>query len=110
MLTQSALKPISRRRGPIAVIAVAGIVLATIIGRRRGYGFGPDCAVRCRQGHLFSTIWIPGVSVKSLRLGWWRLQRCPVGQHWTLVRPVKETELSDEDRRLAHAVRDIRLP
>jgi hypothetical protein len=72
--------------------------------------FGGNVAVRCRQGHLFTTIWIPGASVKALRLGWWRLQRCPVGRHWSLVRPVRESELSEEQRREAAAHRDLRLP
>ena len=71
---------------------------------------GGNVVVRCRQGHLFTTIWIPAVSVKSLRLGFWRLQRCPVGQHWSLVTPVKDSELSDEQRREAGQHRDVRLP
>ena len=56
--------------------------------RRRGQGFGGRVAVRCRDGHVFTTLWIPGASVTSLRLGPWRYQRCPVGQHWSLVTPV----------------------
>lgn len=72
--------------------------------------FGGNVVVRCRQGHLFTTIWIPGTSVKSLRLGFWRVQRCPVGHHWSLVRPVRESELTDEQRSEAAAHRDIRLP
>jgi hypothetical protein len=77
---------------------------------RRGYGVGGNVVVRCREGHLFTTIWIPGVSVKSLRLGWWRGQRCPVGHHWSLVTPADEAQLSEEDMRLAHEVHDVRLP
>lgn len=74
---------------------VAALVLfyvaATIVMRRRGYsGMGGRQLVRCRRGHVFRTIWIPGVSIKSLRLGWWRAQYCPVGRHWTLVSPVKD--------------------
>jgi hypothetical protein len=26
--------------------------------------------VRCRRGHLFTAIWIPGISFKAVRLGW----------------------------------------
>jgi hypothetical protein len=80
------------------------------VGRRRGYGFGGNTFVRCRQGHLFTTIWVPGVSVKSVRLGWWRIQRCPVGPHWSVVTPVRETDLSDDERRLASEVQDVRIP
>jgi hypothetical protein len=72
--------------------------------------FGGNVVARCRQGHLFTTIWIPGVSVKALRLGWWRIQRCPVGHHWALVRPVRESELGEDERREAAEHRDVRLP
>ena len=61
--------------------------------------FGAETIVRCRAGHLFTTLWIPGVSLKALRLGWWRLQRCPVGQHWTVVTPVRGDALTPEERR-----------
>ena len=85
-------------------------VLGTILARLRGYRFGRNVVVRCREGHLFTTIWIPGASLKSVRLGWWRLQRCPVGHHWSLVNPVKDSSLTDEERTAAHAHKDIRLP
>jgi len=78
--------------------------------RRRGYPFGGNVVVRCRKGHLFTTLWVPGASLKSVRLGWWRLQRCPVGKHWTLVHPVKEADLGEDERRTAHEHRDIRIP
>jgi len=81
-----------------------------VVARRRGFLFGANTVVRCRDGHLFTTIWIPGGSLKALRLGWWRLQRCPVGKHWSLVTPVKVSDLSEEDRRLAALRRDVRIP
>ena len=92
--------------------AVAGVlVVGTLVARRRGYsGLGGNTVVRCRAGHLFTTIWIPGVSLKSVRLGWWRLQRCPVGNHWTLVSPVKVTDLTEEEKRIAAERRDVRIP
>lgn len=76
----------------------------------RGYPIGGRLVVRCRHGHLFTTIWIPGVSVKSLRLLWWRVQRCPVGKHWTIVTPVRPPELSARERFLAARRRDIPIP
>ena len=76
----------------------------------RGYGVGGNVAVRCRDGHVFTTIWIPGVSFKSLRLGWWRFQRCPVGGHWSLVTPVDQAHLSWAGRRRARRTADIRIP
>jgi hypothetical protein len=66
--------------------------------------------VRCASGHLFTTIWVPGVSLKSLRLGPRRYQRCPVGRHWTWVRPVRESSLSAEGLQAAHDHHDIRIP
>ena len=76
----------------------------------RGYGPAGNVVVRCRQGHLFTTIWIPGASVKAARLGWWRFQRCPVGRHWSLVTPVKRSVLTEEEQRSADENRDIRIP
>jgi len=43
-------------------------------------------------------------------LGWWRFQRCPVGHHWSLVTPVRESELTEEERQLAHTRKDTRVP
>jgi hypothetical protein len=92
------------------VAVIAGYAVGTLIARRRGYNIGGTLVVRCRQGHLFSTIWIPGVSLKAIRLGWFRVCRCPVGHHWSLVTPVKETDLTDEELRFAREHRDLRIP
>jgi hypothetical protein len=69
-----------------------------------------NLVVRCRTGHLFTTIWIPGASLKAVRFGWWRLQHCPVGKHWSIVAPVKETELSNGEKLAARGHKDVRLP
>jgi len=97
-----------RKRG--GIIALAAILAETIALRLRTGRLGGDVVVRCHQGHLYTTLWIPGVSVKSLRLGAWRVQRCPVGHHWSLVTPVRESELSDQERRSAREHHDARLP
>ena len=81
-----------------------------IVLRRRGYPAAGNVVVRCLKSHLFTTIWIPGVSVKSLRFGPWRLQRCPVGQHWSIVTPVRRSELTEKQIRTAADSRDIRVP
>jgi hypothetical protein len=91
-----------------AVLALDAFV--TAVARRRGYKVGGNAIVRCRRGHLFTTIWIPGASLKSVRLGWYRLQRCPVGRHWSLVQPVREADLTDEERHGAAEHRDLRIP
>jgi hypothetical protein len=48
------------------------------------------------------------VSFKALRLGPWRLQRCPVGRHWSIVTPVRD--LSGRQRRTARKTHDLRIP
>jgi hypothetical protein len=96
-----------RRAGKIAagamLVETAGLWLRT----RR---VGGNIIVRCREGHLFTTIWIPAASVKALRLGLWRYQYCPVGRHWSLVSPVNAADLTDKQRKAARKHRDIRLP
>jgi hypothetical protein len=71
---------------------------------------GGNVVVRCRSGHLYTTVWVPGASVKSLRLGLWRFQHCPVGGHWSIVTPVRESELTWRQKRSTRANRDIRVP
>jgi hypothetical protein len=101
----------SRLKRPkvLAALVVFNLV-GTLVARRLGYRVGGNVVVRCRRGHLFTTIWIPGVSFKSIRLGWWRIQRCPVGGHWSIVVPVKEAGLSPRQRRSAHGVHDVHIP
>lgn len=92
------------------LIVLALLLLEPVTMWLRGYRIGGNLVVRCRQGHLFTTIWLPGASLKSIRLGWWRLQWCPVGKHWTIVTPVKESDLTTEERRSASEHRDARIP
>lgn len=92
------------------MIVVAVILLEVIAIRLRGGRVGRNVVVRCQEGHLFTTIWIPGASLKSVRLGWWRLQRCPVGNHWSIVTPVKEADLTEEEKRIATQIKDSRIP
>ena len=93
-----------------SLVLVAALLLEPVALRLRGFPIGGKLIVRCREGHLFTTIWLPGASLKAVRLAWWRLQRCPVGNHWSLVTPVKEAELSEDERRIAHEHRDTRIP
>jgi hypothetical protein len=98
-----------RVRRPL-VFALLGALLEVLPVWLRGYGLGGKVVVRCREGHLFTTIWIPGASVKALRFGFWRFQRCPVGHHWSIVAPVKRSELTRRERRFASQHADVRLP
>ena len=99
----------SRKRKVLLVVVLVN-VLGTILARRRGYSIGPNTPVRCRRGHLFTTIWIPGVSLKAIRLGWWRMQRCPIGEHWSIVAPVKPADLTRKELRFATEHHDVRIP
>jgi hypothetical protein len=98
----------SRRRRRLVILV--GLLVEPIALWLRGYPLGGRVVVRCREGHLFSTLWIPSVSLKAVRLLWWRFQRCPVGAHWTIVTPVRTAELSDAQRRKAQAHRDAPIP
>jgi len=96
----------SRKR----LIVFLALLVEPVAMLLRGYPIGGNLVVRCRQGHLFTTLWIPGVSVKSVRFLWWRFQRCPVGHHWTIVTPVHEDELSRLEKRRARARHDVPIP
>ena len=99
----------SHRQRTLALV-VAAVAIETIGMRLRGYRVGSNVVVRCRDGHLFTTIWIPAASLKSLKLGWWRFQHCPVGHHWSLVTPVRESDLTEEQKREAREHHDVRIP
>jgi hypothetical protein len=92
------------------IFMVVAVAVEALAMRLRGYRMGRNVIVRCQQGHLFTTTWIPGGSLKSLRFLWWRYQRCPVGRHWSIVTPVRETDLSGRQRRAARRHPDVRLP
>ena len=89
------------------VIVVIGVVTLVVVAlnvavRRKGYSIPGTTVVRCSKGHLFTTTWIEGGSLKAVRLGpLTRYQRCPVGKHWAIIHPVKDEDLTDEERRLA---------
>jgi hypothetical protein len=64
-------------------------------------GNSQPVVVRCQGGHLFTTVWVPGASFKAFRLGAFRFQRCPVGDHWAFVTRVPDDQLDDVERALA---------
>jgi hypothetical protein len=101
-------------KGKRRLAVLAGLVVAyvagTVIAARQGYSFGRNAIVRCRQGHVFATVWIPGASVKALRLGWWRVQWCPVGRHVDLVHPVRSADLTAAERSFAMSHHDAPVP
>lgn len=99
-----------RRRIVLLIALISVVVEAAVVTRRRGHLLGARTVVRCREGHLFATLWVPGASFKAVRLGWWRYQRCPVGGHWSFVTPVQESALTDAERDQALAHPDVRIP
>jgi hypothetical protein len=99
-----------KQRRTVFAAVVAGYVAGTIIAIQQGYSLGKNAVVRCRRGHLFTTVWIPGASVKSLRLGFWRFQWCPVGRHFDLVHPVKTAALTQAERSFALSHHDAPVP
>lgn len=100
----------ARNRKRAIGITVAALAIEMGWLWQRGHGVGGNVIVRCRDGHLFTTIWIPGISVKSLRFGFWRVQYCPVGKHWSLVIPANRSGLSGRELKKAGEQRDIRIP
>jgi hypothetical protein len=94
----------------ICVVVLGAVAAIGVLARRSGYPVGGEVVVRCRDGHLFTTIWLPGVSFKAIRLGPVRLQFCPVAGHWTAVTPVPDDQLTDAERLMASRFRDSRLP
>jgi hypothetical protein len=96
-------------------LAVVFVVLVAVLGaqagRRRGYsGMGGEQVVRCSQGHLFTTLWVPGASFKAVRLGFKRYQRCPVCKKWRMVEPVRDADLTDAERSEAARHKDTKIP
>jgi hypothetical protein len=98
------------KRRIVFITVVAAYVAGTIIALRQGYSFGRNVVVKCRQGHYFATTFIPGGSLKAIRLGLWRIQWCPVGRHVDLVRLVKDADLSEAQREFALAHHDMPVP
>ena len=100
----------TRRKRRLWLAGIATVAAEALALKVRGYPMGGKLIVRCRRGHLFTTWWIPGVSFKAMRLGWWRFQRCPVGGHWSLVTPVRPSELTEAERDEARSRSDIPIP
>jgi hypothetical protein len=88
------------------LLILGSLATAGMLGMLDGF----DRPVRCRDGHLFTTIWVPLASLKALRLGRRRFQRCPVGHHWSMITPVDRTTATAGELEAAAAVHDVRIP
>jgi hypothetical protein len=92
-------------------LALVGLGFIAFYITRKGYSArGGRIVVRCIQGHLFTTVWIPFVSFKAIRLGPVRFQHCPVGNHWSYVVMVDETKLTEEEKLVASQYNDSQIP
>jgi hypothetical protein len=60
------------------LIVVASIIVELAGIWLRALRLGGKVVVATGKTTLFTTIWIPEASLKSIRLGWWRFQHCPV--------------------------------
>jgi hypothetical protein len=47
-------------------VIVCGVLAEPLAMWARGYPIGGNLIVRCRHGHLFTTLWVPSASVKAL--------------------------------------------
>ena len=84
----------------LVLIVVVVVVAENLWSRRAGYPIPGRTAVRCDAGHVFRTTWVQGGSLSAIRLGpLLRYGRCPVGHHWSRLRPVKDADLTDSQRR-----------
>jgi hypothetical protein len=93
-----------RHRNAAAILAVMTIAGRLNLLRRF------DRPVRCRSGHLFTTIWMPFGSLKAVRLGRRRIQRCPIGHHWTTVVRIDARSATASELEAAAAVHDVHIP
>lgn len=97
-----------RFRFLLPALVLAGFaLLGEWLRREQPARFEP--VVECSQGHRYRSIWVPGGSLKALRLFNRRFQRCPVGHHWSWTRRIDAALLSDEELESANAVHDLRV-
>ena|ERR1035437_512080 len=93
----------------VVLIWVILVMIPTAITFNKGLRFGKNVAVRCSANHLYTTIWIPSVSLKAVRWGFRRYQYCPVGKHWVWTTRLREPELTSEAIDEASKTHDIRI-
>jgi hypothetical protein len=82
----------------VVLVVVLIVVVLNVWARGGGYSIPGRSPVRCSKGHLFLATWVMGGSLTRVRLGpLTRWGRCPVGHHWTTMRPIKEDELTQAE-------------
>lgn len=80
----------------LLVVVPVGALLVWLLAsaRRAGDRPGPEVTVRCWAGHVFTTGWEPVGPSGMVMPGQIRLRYCPVGEHWTVVTPVRREDLT----------------
>lgn len=94
---------------PLIIIVAAAIIafaVGAMVASRKGYKEGGEVVARCGRGHVFTTVWVDRFTYRRVDLGFAKIQRCPVGDHLTVVRPVDMSELTPEEKKQAKLVRD----
>jgi hypothetical protein len=66
--------------------------------------------VRCSEGHVYGSRWVPMVSLKAIRLGNARFQHCPVCHRRRMTTRVPPDQLTVEVLAAAAAIHDGPLP
>jgi len=85
----SALSP--RDQIAALLLLLALLALVAVITRRLAGAItqqSTNVLVRCREGHTFTTRWLPYATVTAMRLRA-RYDYCPVGRHWSLITQVQ---------------------
>jgi hypothetical protein len=75
----------SRRRRWL--INSAAVLLEPVAMKPRGYRIAGTRWSAAAKVTCSRRIRISGAALKAVRFGWWRLQRCPVGNHWSIRDP-----------------------
>jgi hypothetical protein len=94
----------------LVLVAIVCVVLVVVAMGRSVTGHGTQRIARCRAGHLFTSTVVPGASLKAVRLGTVRFQRCPVGHHWSIVGWVDPATLTPDQLAEARSHHDFPLP
>ena len=94
----------------VLVVAALWVVASRFVRVTRLSQPNGRVVVRCRDGHVFTTIWVPFMSIKAIRLGLVRFQWCQVGRHRAFVTPVPPGQLTDLERRQAAFFDDGGVP
>jgi hypothetical protein len=91
-------------------VSVSALFAGPLIARRLGHKIGRNCTLRYHQRHAFATLWFPGGKIRTNDDGAPRFGRCPLGDHSTLVIPVRDRNLTIEQRLQTAGHHDVRLP